>query len=167
MRLLSLERKMNRIKIYVFGLIILAVQILLSDFLSINGIRPDFILIFIMYNSVRFGSFHGVSLGFILGIIADLLGIGTSFGLSPLTYTLTGYILGILFYHNKIYSQNHFHLIWICIILFHFLCTTFIRYQSIVFENPVHFILLWILTSTYTLGFTGILQVINPLYKKS
>ena len=167
MRLLSLERKMNRIKIYVFGLIILAVQILLSDFLSINGIRPDFILIFIMYNSVRFGSFQGVSLGFILGIIADLLGIGTSFGLSPLTYTLTGYILGILFYHNKIHSQSHFHLIWICIILFHFLCTTFIRYQSIVFENPVHFILLWILTSTYTLGFTGILQVINPLYKKS
>ena len=70
---------MNRIKIYVFGLIILAVQILLSDFLSMNGIRPDFILIFIMYNSVRFGSFQGVSLGFILGIIADLLGIGTSF----------------------------------------------------------------------------------------
>ena len=167
MRLLSLGRKMNRIKIYVFGLIILAVQILLSDFLSINGIRPDFILIFIMYNSVRFGSFQGVSLGFILGIIADLLGIGTSFGLSPLTYTLTGYILGILFYHNKIHSQSHFHLIWICIILFHFLCTTFIRYQSTVFENPVHFILLWILTSTYTLGFTGILQVINPLYKKS
>ena len=158
---------MNRIKIYVFGLIILAVKILLSDFLSINGIRPDFILIFIMYTSVRFGSFQGVSLGFILGIIADLLGIGTSFGLSPLTYTLTGYILGILFYHNKIHSQNHFHLIWICIILFHFLCTTFIRYQSIVFENPVHFILLWILTSIYTLGFTGILQVINPLYKKS
>ena len=144
MRLLSLGRKMNRIKIYVFGLIILAVQILLSDFLSITGIRPDFILIFIMYNSVRFGCFHGVSLGFILGIIADLLGIGTSFGLSPLTYTLTGYILGILFYHNKIHSQHHFHLIWICIILFHFLCTTFIRYQSIVFENPVHFILLWI-----------------------
>ena len=158
---------MYQIKIYIIGLTILVIQILLSDFISLNGIRPDFILIFLLYISVQHGSFKGILLGFTLGIFADLLGVSTSFGLSPLTYTLTGYILGILFYHNKIHSQNHFHLIWICIILFHFLCTTFIRYQSIVFENPVHFILLWILTSTYTLGFTGILQVINPLYKKS
>ena len=158
---------MNQIKIYVIGLIIFGGQILLSDFLSLNGIRPDFNLIFILYISVQFGSFQGVLLGFSLGILADLLGVSSSFGLSPLTYSITGYILGLFFYHNKIHSQFQFNGVWLSIIFFHFLCTTFIRYQSIVIDNPIHFILLWILTSLYTLGFVGILQIINPLYKKS
>ena len=157
---------MNQIKIYIIGLIILGIQILLSDFLSLNGIRPDFILIFLLYVSVRHGSFIGILLGFTLGLSADLLGVGTSFGLSPLTYTLTGYILGLLCYHNKIHSQLQFHSVWICIIFLHFFCTTFIRYQYTVIENPIQFILLWILTSLYTLGFTGILQIIKPLYIK-
>ena len=157
---------MNQINIYIIGLIILGIQILLSDFLSLNGIRPDFILIFLLYVSVRHGSFIGILLGFTLGLFADLLGVGTSFGLSPLTYTLTGYILGLLCYHNKIHSQLQFHSVWLCIIFLHFFCTTFIRYQYIVIENPIQFILLWILTSLYTLGFTGILQIIKPLYIK-
>ena len=167
MFLLSLMRIMYQIKIYIIGLTILVIQILLSDFLSLNGIRPDFLLIYLLYVSIQHGSFKGILLGFILGIISDLLGVSTSFGLSPLTYTLTGYLLGILMYHNKIYSQLHFHSVWLCIIVFHFFCTTFIRYQSTVIENPIQFVLLWILTSLYTLGFTGILQIITPLYKKS
>ena len=166
MFLLSLMRIMYQIKIYIIGLTILVIQILLSDFISLNGIRPDFILIYLLYISIQHGSFKGILLGFILGIISDLLGVSTSFGLSPLTYTLTGYILGVLMYHNKIHSQLHFHGVWLCIIFFHFFCTTFIRYQSTVIENPVQFILLWILTSLYTLGFTGILQIITPLYRK-
>ena len=157
---------MNQINIYIIGLIILGIQILLSDFLSLNGIRPDFILIFLLYVSVRHGSFIGILLGFTLGLFADLLGVSTSFGLSPLTYTLTGYILGLLCYHNKIHSQLQFHSVWLCIIFLHFFCTTFIRYQYTVIENPIQFILLWILTSFYTLGFTGILQIIKPLYIK-
>ena len=157
---------MNQINIYIIGLIILGIQILLSDFLSLNGIRPDFILIFLLYVSVRHGSFIGILLGFTLGLFADLLGVSTSFGLSPLTYTLTGYILGLLCYHNKIHSQLQFHSVWLCIIFLHFFCTTFVRYQYTVIENPIQFILLWILTSLYTLGFTGILQIINPLYIK-
>tara|TARA_B100001750_G_C15481626_1_gene585791 strand:+ start:1317 stop:1793 length:477 start_codon:yes stop_codon:yes gene_type:complete len=157
---------MNQINIYIIGLIILGIQILLSDFLSLNGIRPDFILIFLLYVSVRHGSFIGILLGFTLGLFADLLGVSTSFGLSPLTYTLTGYILGLLCYHNKIHSQLQFHSVWLCIIFLHFFCTTFIRYQYTVIENPIQFILLWILTSLYTLGFTSILQIIKPLYIK-
>ena len=167
MSLLSLMGKMNQIKIYIIGLIVLGIQILLSDFLSLNGVRPDFILIFLLYISVQQGSFKGILIGFTFGIFADLIGVSTSFGLSPLTYTLTGYILGLLCHYNKIHSQLQFHSVWICIIFFHFFCTTFIRYQSQVIENPIQFILLWILTSLYTLGFTGILQIIKPLYMKS
>ena len=157
---------MNQIKIYIIVLIILGIQILLSDFLSLNGIRPDFILIFLLYVSVRHGSFVGILLGFTLGLFADLLGVSTSFGLSPLTYTLTVYILGLFCYHNKIHSKLQFHSVWLCIIFLHFFYTTFIRYQYTVIENPIQFILLWILTSLYTLGFTGILQIIKPLYIK-
>ena len=115
--------KMNQIKIYITGLIVLGIQILFSDFLSLNGIRPDFILIFLLYICVQHGSFKGILLGFNLGIFADLLGVSTSFGLSPLTYTLTGYILGLLCFHNKIHSKLQFHSVWLCIIFLHF-CKT-------------------------------------------
>ncbi|SVC21123.1 uncharacterized protein METZ01_LOCUS273977, partial [marine metagenome] len=53
------------------------IQILLSDFISLNGIRPDFILIYLLYISIQHGSFKGILLGFTLGMFSDLLGVGT------------------------------------------------------------------------------------------
>jgi rod shape-determining protein MreD len=156
---------MNKTFLYLIGILVLLFQAILSEFLSLNGVRPDFILIFILYISVNIGSFHGVLSGFLLGVLSDFLGIGSAFGISPLTYTLTGYLLGIFCNQNKTTSQLRFHTVWIGIINLHFLCTTFIRYQITVIENPLHYVILWICTSLYTLGFIGILQIIHPIYK--
>ena len=158
---------MTRNKLLITGVIVLLLQIILSDFLSLDGIRPDFILIFLIYVSIRFGSSVGVLFGFNFGVFADLIGVSSFFGLSSLTYTLTAYILGVLYKHRHFSSRFQFHITWLSVVFFHFLCNTFIRYQEIVFENPIHYISLWILTTFYTLGFVGILQILYPLYQKS
>ena len=89
---------MNSTKIFfpIIGLFLL--QFLLSDFLSIKGIRPDFILIYILYTSIRYGNFYGVIVGFILGILVDLVGVGSFFGLTSLTFVITGYLAGFCQY---------------------------------------------------------------------
>ena len=157
---------MINIKIYFNGVLVIISQSILSEFLSINGIRPDFMLIYLIYISVQFGSTFGVILGFSLGIIADLLGVGTSFGLSSLTYTITGYLTGIFCNNNKTQSPFQFHSTWLTIVFIHFLLITFIRYQSIFIDNPIHYVFLWFLITMYTLGFIGILQFIKPLYQR-
>ena len=158
---------MINMKIYFYGFLIIIFQSILSEFLSINGIRPDFILIYLIYVSVQFGSTSGVIIGFILGIISDLLGVGTSFGLSPLTYTFTGYLTGIFCINNRTKSPFQFHTTWLTIVIIHFLLSTFIRYQSIFIDNSIHYITIWILTTMYTLGFIGILQIVKPLHRRS
>ena len=47
------------------------IQILLSNILSIGDIRPDFIMIFIIYFAVNYGSFSGVLIGFSIGLITS------------------------------------------------------------------------------------------------
>ena len=88
---------MNKI-LYVsaIGLVSLLFQILLSDFLVIRGIRPDFMLIFVLYVSFQFGSLNGVILGFSLGILEDLISSGSLIGLSSLTKSISGFLIGRL-----------------------------------------------------------------------
>jgi len=158
---------MKQNKLIAVGCIVLLLQTILSDFLSLDGVRPDFILIFIIYVSIRLGPFEGILYGFSLGLIADLLGVSSFFGLSPLTYSITAYILGTIYQYRHFSSQIQFHATWLSIIFFHFLCNTFIRYQETVFEYPFHYISLWLLTTFYTLGFVLILQILNPLYQNN
>ena len=116
---------MTNFKLLFFGIAILLLQIVLSEFLSINGIRPDFILIYLVYVSVRLGSFSGLIFGFIIGLLSDSFGVGSTFGLSSLTYTITGYFIGIFCSQNKKITSFQFYLISVTIIGFHFFFNNF------------------------------------------
>jgi len=140
-------------------------QLFLVELLSIRGIRPDFLLIFILYMSVARGSFIGIIMGFILGLFSDFAGMGTSFGLSPLTYVLSGYLAGFL---SKRYEQMipaYFHLTWIGIVLIHFLIFSYIQYQVLFNIDLLSWIKQYLLVSAYTLGFIWILQYIFPFIR--
>ena len=65
------------------------VQFLLVDFLSLNMIRPDFLVVYIFYISLVYGKTTGVLTGFLLGLLSDLSGVGSFFGLSPLSLSVT------------------------------------------------------------------------------
>ena len=71
-------------------------QLLFIDLFSIGTIRPDFLLILVLYFSISNGRFIGTALGFILGFFLDISGSCNFFGLSPLIYSITGYLAGNL-----------------------------------------------------------------------
>lgn len=148
-----------------FILTLLAVfflQFYLSEFMSINMIRPDFMSIFILYTAIKFGRFYGVIAGFILGLLSDLAGVGSYFGLSSLTYSITGYLAGFLKDKYNRLIPLYFHLIWVGVILLQFLIYSFIRYQYLYETDMITFMEKWILTMGYTMGFILILQLIIP-----
>ena len=81
---------------FLTGLAALFLQMMLSDFLTIRGLRPDFVLIFVVYLSLRWGSLAGIIAGFSLGLVEDFLSASSLIGLAPLTKSITGFLVGRL-----------------------------------------------------------------------
>ena len=79
---------MSRINYILPGTVVWLIQLLVSDLLAIDTVRPDFCVLFILYWSIKFGRTVGIMHGFILGLLVDLSGTGTFFGLSSMTYSI-------------------------------------------------------------------------------
>ena len=63
--------------------------------LSINNVRPDFIVLLVLYWAILYGRFVGVVSGTLIGFVVDLTGTATFFGLSPLIYSITDIYLAV------------------------------------------------------------------------
>lgn len=137
-------------------------QFYLAEFLSINMIRPDFLSIFILYTAIRYGRFLGVLTGFLLGLVSDLLSVGTYLGLSSMIYSVGGYLAGFLKDQYNRLIPIYYHLSWLCILLFQFFVYCYFRYQYLYETSLLSFFGVWLLTSGYTLGFVLILQLLIP-----
>lgn len=146
-----------------FPVLVFILTFLVTDLLSIKGIRPDFIFIYVLYYGIKRGSFNAVLTGFFLGLAVDLSGVGTYFGLSSLLYSLTGYLAG---YMKGQYSRVHpvvYHSSWIILTAVIFFISCFIRF-NILFETSLpEFLSIWLYTSLYTLFIMGVLQVLLPV----
>ena len=147
------------------GILIWIIQLILDDFLAINTVRPDFIVILVLYSSLIHGRLTGILFGFFIGILVDLSGTASFFGLSPLTYSVTGYLTGSLLRKYPSISLFYFSMSWVGILAIHFLIFSMIQYQYIFSTDSILFWSKWIATLGYTLCFTGILQFIYPLHK--
>lgn len=149
------------------GIAVLVLQLVLSEFLSVDGVRPDFLLIFLIYVSISEGSLAGVIFGFVLGLLEDLLSAGSFLGLAPLTKCITGFLVGRL--HGQFARMNPFifHALWVGIVLFHFAFYLFIRLQTVFDTSPLQFWETWFFTVIYTLVFIVILQLIVPLPRRA
>lgn len=147
------------------GLTVFLIQLILIEYLTIRGIRPDFLLVFLVYIAMRNGSMAGVICGFVFGLIEDQISAGSMLGLAPLTKVITGFLIGRL--QGKFQRMNPlvFHLVWITILLFHFFFYVYVRFQSVFESSQPEFWITWCLTVSYTLVFIGIMQVIMPLHK--
>jgi len=71
----------------------LLVQSTKFDFMSIYGIKPDLVLIFVCFVSLREGGICGTIYGFVGGIIQDLFSNGL-LGASAFAKSLWGYLIG-------------------------------------------------------------------------
>jgi rod shape-determining protein MreD len=65
------------------------------DIFAIRGIRPDFLLIMLVYVALSSGSLTGVLLGFFTGLVQDFYGPATNLGLNALCKTLVGFTVGL------------------------------------------------------------------------
>ncbi len=87
---------------YLFkALVLLILQANLVDMVSLRGITPDLLLIFIVYVAVKEGQMTALPWGFFLGLILDLT-TGTVIGLSALSKTIAAFTAGYFFAENKI-----------------------------------------------------------------
>ena len=153
---------MNNYQISFFTVFFLTIQLLLVDLLSLNLIRPDFLVIFILYLSMIKGKIYGMTVGFTIGFLSNLFGVGSYFGLEALSLTIVGYLGGYL---KNIYEKvlpYIFHILWILIILLHFLVICYFRYQNIYISNLFEFLFIWIATTSYTMLFIISIQFIFP-----
>ena len=142
-------------------------QFLLVDFLSLNMIRPDFLVVYVFYISLVYGKTVGVFTGFLLGLLSDLSGVGSFFGLSPLSLSLTAYLTGYLNGKYERMLPYLFHGAWISIIGFHFIIISYVRFQSILLSDPIAFWIKCFMSFSYTMMFLLIIQFFYPVKEAS
>ena len=156
---------MKWIKLIPLAVSVWLLQIIFSDFLSINTVRPDFCVILILYWSLIYGRTMGIGAGFLFGLLVDLSGSGTFFGLSPLSYTITGYLAGGLYHYRSRLNPFYFSLSWIAILFFQFFIYCSVQYQDLWEIDRQIFWGKWFGTAIYSISFVGILQFIYPISK--
>jgi len=69
-------------------------QSTIFTFLQVAGVKPDLILILVVFNGFLRGSREGAFLGFLAGLTQDIF-IGNYIGLNALTKMLAGYLAGL------------------------------------------------------------------------
>ena len=158
---------MKKNKLALITLIVLFFQILFVESLVINAIRPDFLVLFIIYITISNGRLIGLTMGFTIGLISDLSGVGSYFGLSPLSLSITAYLSGFLYLKYERLLPYVFHSIWIIILILHFYIITYFRFQSVFLSSKTEFFVIWIMTFGYTFIFFIIMQYFFPLREAS
>lgn len=97
------------IRSYVSGILFLFFFVLVESAMLANisflPAFPDFVMIFVLYFSIRNGKVAGETTGFVGGLMLDLLS-GAPFGLSCVVRTIIGYAGGFL--HNLMNYQSFF-----------------------------------------------------------
>ncbi len=88
----------------VVALLLVIVQVLASNYLSIGGAMPDLVLIFLVYIIIMRGQVVAEIAGFLLGLSLDILSSGT-LGAHALSLTLAGFLLGY-FYSSELAKQR-------------------------------------------------------------
>lgn len=83
--------------------IVLVLAVLQATFLpllSVNGVVPDILILWVVYNGIRRGQIEGVTGGFLVGLLQDLV-TTQFFGLASLTKSVAGFMAGYFCNENK------------------------------------------------------------------
>lgn len=83
------------IRYLLFFIIALLLQVTLVKYIQIVTWRPDLVLIVLVSYSLRYGPNRGMSAGFAVGLLQDLLS-SHFLGLTALSKTLAGFVAGSL-----------------------------------------------------------------------
>ncbi len=84
-------------RVFVIALLITtaaAIQTAVLPMVSFGGFRPDLLLLVVVAFAVQDGPEAGVRIGFVAGLVTDLLLETSAIGVAALTLALVGYIVG-------------------------------------------------------------------------
>jgi rod shape-determining protein MreD len=84
----------------IISLLLVVVQTTLIRAISLGGIVPDLLVIWIVYTTLHLGQLRGTLWGFAIGLFMDLI-TGDFLGLSAFAKTLTGFLAGYFYNENK------------------------------------------------------------------
>lgn len=87
---------MKTLRIAAGGLVVLILQISLSQILTFFDARPDLLLIYLLHVTLRHGRYAGLLTGFCLGLAQDALSLGT-LGVIALLKCNIGFWMGVWF----------------------------------------------------------------------
>ena len=155
------------LKIFLFSLLVVLFQLISSELLAINQISPDFLLIFVLYSTLIFGRFKGILIAFSLGLISDLSGIGSYFGLHPLLLSTASYAISFLIGRYEKMLPYIFYSYWIVIILLYFFIMAYFRFQVLFLSNFAGYVIQSIYLFLYTFTFIFILQFFYSIEQAS
>ncbi|MFQ5797506.1 MAG: rod shape-determining protein MreD [Bacteroidota bacterium] len=82
------------------SLLLILLQTKVIQLLSIEGVTPDLLVIWIVYIAIKEGQIPATVAGFTIGLVLDLI-TGEFVGLSALAKTLCGFTSGYFFNVNK------------------------------------------------------------------
>jgi len=81
----------------------LLLQCTLFSHAAIAGVKPDFVLILVLFTAILEGPKKGILYGYTLGLLEDII-TGRFIGLNALSKALTGFIVG--WFTGRTYSEN-------------------------------------------------------------
>lgn len=92
---------MNRyVKYGLVSLSLILIQTKLVSLVTLEGISPDLLAIWVVYIALAEGQLKGTVWGFAIGLVFDLLA-GNFLGIGALSKTLCGFLGGYFFNENK------------------------------------------------------------------
>ena len=91
----------RQLKFAVVSIMLIVLQTQVMRLISLEGITPDLLTIWIVYLAVNLGQANGMLWGFGIGLALDLV-TGNFIGLSALTKTIAGFTAGFFYNENKI-----------------------------------------------------------------
>lgn len=109
---------MNYYKTAFLLTIVIICQVTVSDFFSIKGISPDFILIYLIFFSFKDKRTSSTITGFLGGLFQDLLGSGF-IGISSLSKSVTGFFVNLFQEKSKIRKNILFYWVLLLGCFFH------------------------------------------------
>lgn len=96
---------MRYIVLILLPFISIFLQTTVFSYISMKGIIPDLVLIFVAFFALLNGSRNAAVYGFLCGLLEDLY-LGLFIGINALSKGITGYVVGIL--EGRVFKENLF-----------------------------------------------------------
>lgn len=139
-------------KYALLSLLFIVFQSTVANFISINRVVPDLLLIFIVFIALKQGQINAMVYAFFIGLVFDLV-TGGVWGLSSLSKIVAGFVAGYFYNENKTYytlSSYKFILIILLVSIVHNFIYFVVYIQGSDMEFWKTVVLVGISTSLYT-----------------